>query len=165
MMMNGFVWLGRLGTQRICHLCYFFGHDKIFLCCAGQSLFNKQNIHTRSHTHTHTLYNAVCLGANDCVGHGPVANTQQPLGGRRPRWPHGIIIRQNNLHCELEQFFSPSLSLFSSRFYFVFSFIFVLFFFFLLARKMKMFNGKNKILTFLSQANVIQFVLLVRKLK
>jgi len=41
-------------------------------------------------------------------------------------------------------------------------------FFFLagwLARKMKMFNGKNKILTFLSLANVIQFVLLVRKLK
>lgn len=41
--------------------------------------------------------------------------------------PHGIIIRQNNLHCELEQFFS----LFFSRFYFAFrlflAFIFVLF--------------------------------------
>lgn len=58
------------------------------------------------------------------------------------------------------------LSLFLS-FLFRFSpFFWLLFlFYFWLTRKMKMFNGKNKILTFLSQANVIQFVLLVRKLK
>lgn len=143
-----------------------FGHDKIFLLLA-QSLFNKQNTHTHTrHEREHTIMWCV-WGANDCVGHGPVANTQQPLGsnsnsnsGRND--PTASLSDKTTCIANWNSF---SLS-FSLVFISLFAFFWLLFlFYFWLTRKMKMFNGKNKILTFLSQANVIQFVLLVRKLK
>lgn len=158
-MMNGFVWLGRLGAQRICHL--FLAMTKSF-CVVLANLFLINKIYTHAHTHTHSIMRCA-LGANDCVGHGPVANTQQPLGSPAEMTPRHhyqtkqLALRTGTVFLPL----SPSLPLV----FISFSLLFLFYFFFWLARKMKMFNGKNKILTFLSQANVIQFVLLVRKLK
>jgi len=100
------VWLGRLGAHKISMVM-----TKSF--CARQSLFNKQNTHT--HTLTHTLksgnYNIwakwLCwppFTSQHSTATGSSGNSKK-YNKQQLRWPNGIIIRQNNLHCELEWFF------------------------------------------------------------
>lgn len=142
-----------------------FGHDKIFLLPA-QSLFNKQNTHTHTRQRAHYTIMWCVWGQMIVLGmvqwptlnsHWAATATVAEMTPRHHYQTKQLALRTGTVFLSLFLLFLFRFSPF---------FLLLLFlFYFWLTRKMKMFNGKNKILTFLSQANVIQFVLLVRKLK
>lgn len=155
--MNGFVWLGRLGAHRAEHLSM----TKSFCCKPNLFLINK--IHTRTHDREHTIMWSV-WGQMIVLGmvQWPTLNSHWPSNSNSGRDDPTASLSDKTTCIANWNNFSLSFSL---VFISLFAFLLLFLFYFWLARKMKMFNGKNKILTFLSQANVIQFVLLVRKLK